>query len=770
VTHADLFLENPVKLPFLGVELPLVAFFFLAPILFLIVHAYVLVHLVMLTDKAKLYHQALHQKIEDKEIRDGLRRQLPSNVFVQFLAGAPEARSGPFGWALRAIGWATLVIGPVLLLLMMQTQFLAYHSLFIAWTQRLALAGDLILIWWLWGRILSGRETGRHKRVWRGRAWSAVGFAFRLGAIFFAGAVATFPGEWQKNHLPGATIFPKLTEANDEAAQLKEQSFGEWIASYRDWIVKSGKVSLDDWLFNSPVDRVTRRRRLPFSNTLVLTGFNTYEGLKIDDPEKATKWRDFVFRARGRDLRGAIFDLASLPRVDFSGANLEGASLKSAQLDRASFDGAQLKRASLVGAQLPAARLLGAQLPGVRLDDAQLQGAALDGAQLQGAWLLRAKLQDAKLDNAQLQDAELDGAQLQRASLAGVQLQRASLSTVQLGGASLDKAQLQGARLDGTQLQGARLDDAQLQGAQLDSAQLQGASLDGAQLQGAWLDGAQLQGASLHRANLEGASLYKAQLQAASFESSWLAGASFYKADLRGAEFTITHLFANQLSEAQLWRSSGRYAVHNAVLLLGATNAWKPVWVDEYDQVHPWDAEAYQRLRKMIETVPTADLRDKALARIHRLDCESPDPEDTGAGNFRCEETPKNDPWRESIERASVNYGAYSKALASWLKDLACSPGGNAPYVLSNLTFSSGDLFLGQSRFADTGTEASELIGMIMSKDCPVSASLTEAVKARLLEIKQTAIEQCEQERGVFRRSGAFERCVADKARQLHIK
>ncbi len=32
VTHKDLLLETPVKLPFLGVELPLVAFFVLAPI------------------------------------------------------------------------------------------------------------------------------------------------------------------------------------------------------------------------------------------------------------------------------------------------------------------------------------------------------------------------------------------------------------------------------------------------------------------------------------------------------------------------------------------------------------------------------------------------------------------------------------------------------------------------------------------------------------------------------------------------------------------
>ena len=103
VTHADLFLENPVKLPFLNIELPLLAFFFLAPILFLIVHAYTLVHLVMLTEKAKRFHQALyarsvtdglHGRVRSPRDRDNLRQQLPSNIFVQFLAGPSDVREG----------------------------------------------------------------------------------------------------------------------------------------------------------------------------------------------------------------------------------------------------------------------------------------------------------------------------------------------------------------------------------------------------------------------------------------------------------------------------------------------------------------------------------------------------------------------------------------------------------------------------------------------------------------------------------------------------
>ena len=102
VTHADLFLEKPVKLPFLNVELPLLAFFFLAPILFIIVHAYTLVHLVMSDRQGEDVPSGAARQIGDKDerpqegnvsraaIRTDLQRQLPSNIFIQFLAGPPD--------------------------------------------------------------------------------------------------------------------------------------------------------------------------------------------------------------------------------------------------------------------------------------------------------------------------------------------------------------------------------------------------------------------------------------------------------------------------------------------------------------------------------------------------------------------------------------------------------------------------------------------------------------------------------------------------------
>jgi uncharacterized protein YjbI with pentapeptide repeats len=423
VTHEDLFFERSVKLPFLNIELPLLAFFFLAPILFIIVHAYTLVHLVMLTDKTKRFHEELHRQISnDKKlptmvrernaaVRAGLRGQLPSNIFVQFLAGSRDIRESPFGWLLQGIAWLTLSVGPILLLLLMQIQFLPFHSLSITWTQRIVIGVDLVLLWWLWRKILSGRwpDDHRPRLHW---VWPILRFAAAVAAILFSVAIATFPGEGQEAFL-----------AKWDKPQLA--------------------ISLRDWVFKSEVDPTTRRRWLPLSSTLVLPGLNVYEGLRIDDPDK-TRWHD-IFRARGRDLRGAIFDFAVLPRIDLTRAQLQGASLIQADMQSVSLDGAQLQ----------GAKLGGARLQGASLESVNLQAASLDAAQLQGAKLDYADMTSAALDNAHLQGASLDGAQLQAADLSDAQLQGASLDFAQLQGARLTGAKLEATSLYGTQLQGA---------------------------------------------------------------------------------------------------------------------------------------------------------------------------------------------------------------------------------------------------------------------------------------------------------------------------
>jgi hypothetical protein len=168
VTHKDLLLENPVKLPFLNVELPLVAFFVLAPILFIISHAYTLVHFVMLAAKVGVFDVELGAQLGDApETREGLRRQLPSNIFVQFLAGPRDIRKGGLGLILKAIAWFSLVIGPVLLLLLLQAQFLPYHLEWVTWVQRFAVVADVMLLWALWPAVLNGRSEIKWPRPLR---------------------------------------------------------------------------------------------------------------------------------------------------------------------------------------------------------------------------------------------------------------------------------------------------------------------------------------------------------------------------------------------------------------------------------------------------------------------------------------------------------------------------------------------------------------------------------------------------------------------------
>ena len=477
VTHKDLLLENPVKLPFLNVELPLVAFFVLAPILFIVSHAYTLVHFVMLAAKAGAFDAELkRQRPNAPETREGLRRDLPSNIFVQFLAGPEDIREGGLGLILKAIAWSTLVVGPVLLLLLIQVQFLPYHLEWLTWVHRLAILADVVLLWLVWPAVLNSRSKLMLRLARTGEGWRSrlaltgrytAGLTACLVTIGLAFTAATFPGEWLDEHAGNKQWIPP----NGVTA---------WLGA-KDEHDKPIWTSFHDLLFNGDIDNMTRRRKSLFSSTLVLPHFDVLEAAKIDDPKKLDSVKHSMV-LRGRHLESAVFDNADLRKVDLTGAQLWGARLDSAQLQGASLESAQLQGASLRLARLQGASLKSAQLQGASLYQAQLLGAVLFGAGLQGASLYGAQLQGAALEFAQLQGAALDGAELQ--------------------GAALGEAQLQGAALDQAQLQGAALDQAQLQGASLRLAQLQGANF-----KGSTLAGTDMRGAAVWRANFEEAAL-----------------------------------------------------------------------------------------------------------------------------------------------------------------------------------------------------------------------------------------------------------------------
>ena len=369
VTHADLFMEHPVRLPFLNVDLPLKAFFWLGPLLFLIVHAYVLLHFVILAGKIGAFDARLRAEIDYIPERTRRRQQLPNNIFVQFLAGPQEVRDGIVGMLLKLIAWISLVIGPVALLVFFELQFLPYHDASVTWWQRFAVLIDTWLLWRLWPSIV-----GSDAFEWRWfslRARTAdVMASVGAVALLLVFVFATFPGEWLDTQLEGRRP---------------------------EWLHRSLVAGAVNW--------ATRKRESLSSNSLVLPGFDVFDYSKFDEAKIADHAETAPFRAR--HLEGAVLINANLRKTDFTAANLDGANLDGADLREAKFecagtlervlnwphflfisDGtevcADLNRALLPGARLQGAFLISAQLRGAVLSQAHLEGAHLKSGQTSG--------------------------------------------------------------------------------------------------------------------------------------------------------------------------------------------------------------------------------------------------------------------------------------------------------------------------------------------------------------------------------------------------
>ncbi|HRB29588.1 MAG TPA: pentapeptide repeat-containing protein [Nitrosomonas sp.] len=244
-----------------------------------------------------------------------------------------------------------------------------------------------------------------------------------------------------------------------------------------------------------------------------------------------------------RNLQGAILIGVDMRNAKLCGTNLSGANLSSADLQRsdlfsANLQGVNLTNANLEGADLTNANLLKANLHLANLKNTSglsssvsLLGASLPFADLEGLNLSSAFLINTVLTNAILKKADLRGANLKDTNLINAVLQEANLSSADLQRSDLFSANLQGANLTNANLQGANLSSAQLQEANLSSAKLQGSDLFSANLQGANLTNANLQGANLTNANLQGANLINANLQGAIFIDTPLDTKFVYKGE-----------------------------------------------------------------------------------------------------------------------------------------------------------------------------------------------------------------------------------------------
>jgi uncharacterized protein YjbI with pentapeptide repeats len=572
-TDLDLLIGKGIRLPIIDTEVPIVGFFAFAPWILVIVHFNLLLHLQLLARKLHAFDSA--------DAQGELRDQLRIFPITWYLAGKTDSRTQGLLSLMVSI---TVIILPLLSMLILQLQFLAYQSEIITWFQRMAIWLDLGQLVYFWPIIVeqvgslscvNERHTFSLHLFFKRKRERIASFLFTIalflglcGTSWYAGtgfivlwlsAITAAMLELRKplryTKIVALAITPLfaiviITKSRAESASFYYISLSViliilsiFLSSIRHQLTRRSTFFLSiTGAFCLPLSlglHIDGERLEKFLISLPSTGEQStlISRLFISDKRILNLQEQRLFANHPEpeviaQLRSENWAkaLQKIEPINLLGRSLRHANLEKALLFRADFrhadlrgahlSNAQLQGARLAGAQMQSTVLLSAQMQGADLSDAQLQGADLVGAQLQGADLARAQLQGAYLGDAQLQGAYLSLAQLQGAHLHHTQLQGADLSFTQLQGADLGDAQLQCTYLVGAQLQGADLARAQLQGANLGDAQLQGANLALAQLQGAYLGDAQLQGAYLYHTQLQGADLREANLYGATFQET----------------------------------------------------------------------------------------------------------------------------------------------------------------------------------------------------------------------------------------------------------
>ena len=550
-TDLMLLLESPLKLPVIDVGIPLHGFYGVVPIVLVLLHINLLLHIWMLSTQVLEFEGVLRQsrKGETEEVfaaRRGARRMLYPFMLTRALL-RPEKPEPPAVF-FRLAYFTTVIALPVATLLFIQLRFLPYHDEQYTWLHRSCVVIDLLIL--VAFKVMSSRlakesqnltrneKWRRRWRLFRSVVWSGVcAIIFYIALFFF-----TVPGEYVDVQ-PWALGSIHIRYQRYLEAKVAEQADG------RDGTLGSagglqGATSKEIYPGYLPVIIAKVGNRV-HRNLVVLDSFigkdlpsaselaRMLVALESEDQEErseARRWLQAIprLKLKTRNLRNALFVGSTFINTDFDNVQSEFASYRTC---------------SLYGVRIDRRRWVS------YLDDLERRGMGLPYVPSESDFtntdwshskfilsdLRYVDLQGANFWDADLRRANCYGVDLRGATLGVVRLQGADLQGADLRGADLRWASLQGANLAGASLQGANLARANLRGADLSSANLIGADLEDADLQGAGFQGASLQGASLQGADLRGADLSSAGLQAANLDGADLRGAILWWPNMFGA-------------------------------------------------------------------------------------------------------------------------------------------------------------------------------------------------------------------------------------------
>jgi uncharacterized protein YjbI with pentapeptide repeats len=592
ITHRQIFLEEPIKLPTINIDLPLTASAILLPTVFVIYHVFVLLQVVLLARTANTYNEAIEHNVTDEADRTRLRQRLANTLFAQLFAGSSRERQGAFGWLLGSMAWITMAIAPVGVLIVFEIKFLPYHNAWVTWTHRSLIAFDLLAVLVLWASAVQPHQDIGWRSLVRFPRMTSVAAAVFILSNF----LITYPGEPGRSWMKMVFTPDPLSNVMAEC-QISKEIEARFTPSF-DRLVLLGEDFVDDARYDKIVDVAKTN------------------GQKLYESER-------IRILRGRDLRCARLAGADLRLSDFSEADLSGAILRGARLDGSRFVGAEIAGAVLDRAQLQRSSFSPAAASGLRrpqissLSSTVTPPAPQDGMTKQ---LPPAELPNSSLKGAQLEEAFLDQVNLERADLTLAQLEKASLAEANLRGTALIGAGLGNAKLDDARLQGASLENAWLAGTSLVRAKMQGALLRNTGLLGADLESATMHGAIFEETRLQGTTFYRVQLQGALFQNARFEGTLFVEAQLQGVQvrqqdhktgsFRPGALRDSIVSGSFLWRAGSMRCDFTHV----ASPNFEPIIEARYSGEKPiaaTDREISEFIKRSLEDVP-----DKSNAAV----------------------------------------------------------------------------------------------------------------------------------------------------------
>ncbi|MDA7426561.1 pentapeptide repeat-containing protein [Thalassococcus lentus] len=453
VRDEDFFLvEKETQLPLIGVSIPTLLFFYVAPILGMSLFAYLHLHLLKLWEALSdaLQHPALSMLSEHVapwlitdfalSLRPGALRKRPAIWLVQVVAILLAYLAAPV--VLFFFWWRSMPKHDTLLTMIFcgVPLFLTLYLALISWRR----------LYWLL-RKQWGMETG-----WR---WDGIS-AFSMIVLFLAAI------SWFRTEEPAGTYFDPIARKFWEKWDAKQ--LVQWDIALQNtssstyhpisnafwnkspFTLRSADLAgvnfaylPQTWQSFEEIKKIEKNKFCKIQNVSALLCISMHQ--KTEEAE--TRRQEFCEEQFGRQ-NNPEFCSSHFEKLQNQFAD-QWPALWKQELEK-------LTPRAMKASDLRTANLSGANLQRVELDNSDLRGSNLRSANLSGASLVRAKLEDAKLWNTKLRETDLTGASMQNiqsvsghyfsAQMEGADLTGAVIVDSDFSRASLALAKLNGAK------------------------------------------------------------------------------------------------------------------------------------------------------------------------------------------------------------------------------------------------------------------------------------------------------------------------------------